>query len=124
MITILTLFDFDDCVYGHFIYDIAMVLFYIAGWGGEDIPGFTGRFMSVFLEGYREYNQLDPLWLPEIPHFLKLREIDLFAAILFTMGENPQNDPWCARYMQGRRQKIAEDVPFIAFDWDSLAKYL
>ncbi len=37
----MTLFDFDDCVYGHFIYDIAMVLFYIAGWGGEDIPGFT-----------------------------------------------------------------------------------
>ena len=24
----ITLFDFDDCVYGHFIYDIAMVIFY------------------------------------------------------------------------------------------------
>jgi len=101
-----------------------MVLFYIAGWGGADVPGFTGRFMPVFLAGYREYNQLDPVWLQEIPHFLKLREIDLFAAILFTMGEDPQGDPWCARYMQGRRQKIADDVPFIEFDWDSLAKYL
>ena len=34
----LTLFDFDDCVYGHFIYDIAMVLFYSAGWGRMTSP--------------------------------------------------------------------------------------
>jgi Ser/Thr protein kinase RdoA (MazF antagonist) len=119
----MTLFDFDDCVYGHFIYDIAMVLFYIAGWGGDDIPGFTGRFMPIFLQGYREHNSLDPRWLPEIPHFLKLREIDLFAAILYTMGETP-NDAWCARYMAGRRAKIEGDLPFIAFDWGSLAQYL
>jgi Ser/Thr protein kinase RdoA (MazF antagonist) len=119
----LTLFDFDDCVYGHFIYDIAMVLFYIAGWGGDDIPGFIGRFMPVFLQGYREHNRLDPCWLPEIPRFLKLREIDLFAAILFTMGETPE-DAWCARYMKGRRAKIENDVPFIDFNWESLGVYL
>ncbi|MCJ7433327.1 MAG: phosphotransferase [Anaerolineales bacterium] len=119
----MTLFDFDDCVYGHFIYDIAMALFYIAGWGGDDIPGFTGRFMQTFLHGYREHNRLDPRWLKEIPHFLKLREIDLFAAILFTMGETPE-DAWCARYMKGRRAKIENDVPFIQYDWDSLAGYL
>jgi Ser/Thr protein kinase RdoA (MazF antagonist) len=119
----MTLFDFDDCVYGHFIYDIAMVLFYIAGWGGNDIPGFTGRFMPVFIRGYHEHNRLDPRWLPEIPHFLKLREIDLFAVILYTMGENPQ-DAWCARYMKGRREKIEKDVPFIEFDWGSLTDTL
>jgi Ser/Thr protein kinase RdoA (MazF antagonist) len=119
----LTLFDFDDCVYGHFIYDIAMVLFYIAGWGGNDIPGFTGRFLPVFLQGYREHNRLDPRWLVEIPHFLKLREIDLFAAILSTMGESPA-DAWCARFMQGRRARIGRNVPFIEFDWDSLGKYM
>jgi Ser/Thr protein kinase RdoA (MazF antagonist) len=120
---VMTLFDFDDCVYGHFIYDIAMVLFYMAGWGGDDIPGFTGRFMPVFFQGYREHNRLDPVWLKEIPHFLKLREIDLFAAILFTMGETPE-DAWCARYMKGRREKIEKDVPFITFDWETLAVYL
>jgi len=117
----LTLFDFDDCVYGQFIYDIAMVLFYIAEWGGDDIPGFAGRFMPVFLRGYREYNQLDPHWLLEIPYFLKLREIDLFAAILFTMGEKPE-DPWCARFMDGRREKIESGIPFIDFNWESLSK--
>jgi amicoumacin kinase len=120
--TTITLFDFDDCVYGHFIYDIAMVVFYAAT-QEKDPQGFTSRFMPVFLSGYRQENRLDPLWLKEIPHFLKLREIDLFAAILFSFGETP-SDPWCARYMQGRREKIRNDVPFLEFDWESLGKYL
>jgi Ser/Thr protein kinase RdoA (MazF antagonist) len=118
----ITLFDFDDCVYGHFIYDIAMVVFYAAT-QEKDPQGFTARFMPVFLSGYRQENRLDPLWLKEIPRFLKLREIDLFAAILFSFGESPA-DRWCARYMQGRREKIGKDVPFLEFDWDSLGEYL
>jgi Ser/Thr protein kinase RdoA (MazF antagonist) len=79
--------------------------------------------MPVFLQGYREHNRLDPAWFKEIPRFLKLREIDLFAAILFTMGETPE-DAWCARYMLGRREKIENEVPYIDFDWESLAEAL
>jgi Ser/Thr protein kinase RdoA (MazF antagonist) len=120
----ITLFDFDDCVYGHFIYDIAMVLFYTSI-GEPDPVAFTGSFMPVFLSGYREENKLDPAWLPELPYFMKLREIDLFAVILFSFadGENPDH-PWSRRYMQGRRARIEGDVPFIDFDWPSLAQYL
>jgi Ser/Thr protein kinase RdoA (MazF antagonist) len=120
----LTLFDFDDCVYGHFIYDIAMVLFYMAT-DEPDKAAFTAGFMPVFLSGYREENRLDPFWLDALPHFMKLREIDLFAAIHFSYedGDNPDH-PWCARYMKGRREKIEGDVPFIEFDWRSLAKDL
>jgi Ser/Thr protein kinase RdoA (MazF antagonist) len=119
----LTLFDFDDCVYGHFIYDIAMVLFYTSMWEEKDVSGFTGRFMPVFLQGYREHNRLDPAWLKELPHFLKLREIDLFAAILFAYGAQPE-DEWCAGYLEGRRERIEADVPYIDFDWESLAEHL
>jgi Ser/Thr protein kinase RdoA (MazF antagonist) len=119
----LTLFDFDDCVYGHFIYDLAMVLFYIAGWGDDDIAGFIERFIPVFLQGYREHNRLDPQWLAELPHFMKLREIDLFAEILFMDGETPAN-PWSRRYMLGRGEKIEQDLPFIEFDWGSLGMYM
>jgi len=119
----LTLFDFDDCVYGHFIYDIAMVLFYISMHDEEDPARFTAAFMPVFLQGYRQHNRLHGCWLCEIPHFLKLREIDLFAAILSTYGETPQ-DEWCAGYMQGRRARIENDIPYLVFDWDSLLPHL
>ena len=121
----LTLFDFDDCVYGHFIYDIAMVWFYASMWGKDDPGGFTAHFMPVFLSAYREENRLDPHWLAEMPHFLKLREIDLFAQIHhgFTDGDHP-DDPWSARYMQGRQERIENGVPYIAFNWETLAPYL
>lgn len=120
----LTLFDFDDCVYGHFIYDIAMVLFYSSD-GSPDPGAFIANFMPSFLTGYRAENRLEPCWLKELPHFMKLREIDLFAAIHFSFadGDNPDH-PWCARYMQGRRAKIEGDVPYLDFDWESLGAYL
>jgi Ser/Thr protein kinase RdoA (MazF antagonist) len=119
----MTLFDFDDSVYGHFIYDIAMVLFYIVMWDTNDMTGFTRRCMPTFLQGYHEHNKLDPRWLTELPYFLKLREIDLFAAILFTMGEKP-DDEWARNYMNGRRAKIENDIPYIEYDWDTLEEYL
>lgn len=119
----ITLFDFDDCVYGWFIYDIAMVLFYAAMWK-EDKTAFTDEFMGNFLRGYRGENKLDALWLKELPHFLKLREIDLYAVIHRSMDVENLDDPWCERYMRGRKGKIENNVPYIEFDWNSLAKYL
>jgi Ser/Thr protein kinase RdoA (MazF antagonist) len=120
----ITLFDFDDCVYGHFIYDIAMVLFYVAN-GQPDPAEYTNWFMPLFLSAYQEQNRLDPAWLAELPHFMKLREIDLFAAIHFSFrdGDHP-DDPWCARYMEGRRSRIESDTPFITYDWSNLEQYL
>jgi len=120
---VITLFDFDDCVYSWFIYDIAMVLFY-AAMGSDDKAAFTQDFMRAFLHGYSQENPLDPRWLREIPRFLKLREIDLFGLIQHDFGMEYLDDPWCAGYMKGRKDLIDNDVPYIEFDWDSLAEYL
>ncbi|MBC8504738.1 MAG: phosphotransferase [Anaerolineales bacterium] len=119
----ITLFDFDDCVYGWFIYDIAMVLFYAAMWK-EDKAAFTDEFMGNFLRGYSNENKLDALWLKELPYFLKLREIDLYAVIHRSMDVDNLDDPWCVGYMRGRKDKIESDAPYIDFDWSSLSKYL
>jgi Ser/Thr protein kinase RdoA (MazF antagonist) len=119
----ITLFDFDDCVYGWFIYDIAMVLFYAAV-GTQDASAFTAWFMPPFLRGYRQENTLDPVWLPEIPHFLKLREIDLYALIHRSFDVENLDDPWCANYMHGRKARIEAGVPFIEYDWGSLEEVL
>jgi Ser/Thr protein kinase RdoA (MazF antagonist) len=118
----ITLFDFDDCVYGWFIYDIAMVLFYAALFK-QDMAAFTAEFMQDFLGGYRLENRLEPLWLAELPYFLKLREIDLYGLILFSFGPD-DDDSWNRRYMDGRKARIDARLPFIDFDWDSLKRYL
>jgi Ser/Thr protein kinase RdoA (MazF antagonist) len=119
----ITLFDFDDCVYGWFIYDIAMVLFYAAMFK-EDMSAYTLRFMRDFLHGYSLENELDPIWLEELPYFMKLREIDLFAQIHFSFDLEQDNGPWITGYMQGRKERIDAGLPYIDFNWESLAGYL
>ncbi len=115
----LTLFDFDDCVYGWFIYDIAMVFFYELMWKTDDRAA-VETFCNAFLAGYRRENQLAPQWLAAIPYFLKLREIDLYALIHRSFDVENLEDEWCQNYMRGRKEKIENEVPFIHFDWQQL----
>lgn len=118
----ITLFDFDDCVYSWFIYDIAMVIFY-GLMGHENDPVQIENFCRHFFIGYSQENILNPVWLSEIPFFLKLREIDLYAQIIFSFGgvENV-DDPWCLNYLKDRKSKIENNVPYIAYDWTTMAK--
>jgi len=120
----ITLFDFDDCVYGWFIYDIAMVLFY-GLMGHEEDTAHIEYFCRHFLQGYQQENHLDPKWLVEIPYFLKLREIDLYAQIIFSFGGMDKvDDPWCQYYMKDRKEKIDAAIPYLHFDWTKLGSLL
>lgn len=118
----ITLFDFDDCVYHWFAFDIAMVSFYKVTMA-EDMAGLTAEFMPPFLTGYAQENALDPFWLSQVPLFHKLREIELFGVIQRDMDPN-NRDPWSAWFMDGRRQRIEDDAPFVDFDYITLAGYL
>lgn len=109
----ITLFDFDDCVYGHFAYDLAMVLFY-AVTNRENADSFAPDFWQAFWRGYAMENQLDPVWLREIPHFMKLREIELYTLLMRDYGlEALGEDSWASRYLNGRLQRIEQNVPII-----------
>ncbi|MFC1852741.1 phosphotransferase enzyme family protein, partial [candidate division CSSED10-310 bacterium] len=77
------LFDFDDCQYSWFADDIAIALFYAVP-HHCDTPQALNRareFYDQFMAGYARENTIDPAWLSRIPHFLKLREIDLYICI-------------------------------------------
>lgn len=115
----ITLFDFDDCSYSWFMNDIAIVLFYIA-LGAEDQAAFTRDFMTYFLRGYQVENQLDEGWLREIPSFLKLREIDLYAVIHRSFDVENIKDPWVAMFMEKRKTRIENEIPVIDFNFRTL----
>ena len=140
----LTLFDFDDCAYSWFISDIAIVLFYISmdaeELGFPTVHAFTREFMTHFLRGYRQAYTLDDNWLKEIPHFLKLRELELYAVVhrdfeidgvehwsLDSFKRIPHFDVdnsghiWIANFMHNRKTDIEQGRPFIDFDFESLA---
>jgi Ser/Thr protein kinase RdoA (MazF antagonist) len=115
----LTLFDFDDCVYSWYINDIAIVLFYIV-MGAKDPPALADEFLTHFLRGYSQAHRLDPKWLREIPNFLKIREIELYAVIHRDFDVSRIDDPWCERFMRGRKSRIEGDLPVIDFDFEAL----
>ena len=117
----ITLFDFDDCQYAWFIYDIAMALFYAISHNctTPDKLGEAKQFLSEFWHGYQDENRLHTSWLAAIPHFLRLREIDLYMIIHRSMDTN-HYDPWCASFMQDRRDKILGNIPYCGLDFTDI----
>ena len=119
----ITLFDFDDCQYSWFIYDIAMSIFYaltVDCVSDEDIQKGIAFFQN-FMKGYRSENLLDPKWLREIPYFLRFREVDLYMAILRS-GELEELGAWGQAYMNNRREKIESRRPYAPIDFASLGE--
>ena len=139
----LTLFDFDDCAYSWFINDIAIVLFYISmdaeEFGYSSVASFTTEFMVHFLQGYSRAFTVERSWLKEIPTFLKLRELELYAVVhrdfeiaginhnsleefIRTPGFDVNNSGhmWIANFMHGRKARIEAGLPFIEFDFEAL----
>ena len=116
----LTLFDFDECTYSWYANDIAIALFAMV-MDAPDVPLFKQQFMSHFLRGYRMAYSLDPHWLREIPVFLKMVEIFMYAVIHRDFDLGNITDRWCARFMVNRKYKIEHDVPCIDFDFESLS---
>lgn len=112
----ITLFDFDDCCYGHFAYDLAMVLFY-AITNRPEPEKYGSHFWQHFLAGYYQENNLDHAWLREVPHFMKLREIDLFANISRDF-DGLAEDSWVQSFMRLRKERIEAGVPYVQMEFD------
>jgi Ser/Thr protein kinase RdoA (MazF antagonist) len=65
--------DFDDCGFGWFTYDLATALTFM-----EDDPR-VPELVSSWLDGYREVRSLEVADEEEIPTFLMLRRLVIFA---------------------------------------------
>ncbi len=116
----ITLFDFDECAYSWYANDIAIALFYNV-MDADDWPAFTREFMTHLLQGYGQAHRLESRWLQEIPHFLKAREIELYAVAHRDFDVDNIEHEWMARFMRDRKHKIEHDLPTIDFDFASLS---
>ncbi len=77
-----TVFDFDDCCYFWFAYELA------SAWEGgigrimfrglEERKAFMDHYMEQVYEGYFRENDLYDMWLDKIPLFLRLIQVEEF----------------------------------------------
>lgn len=79
-------FDFDDASYHWFASDMAIPLYYAVLYGipasePEKRQHFSQLFLAAFIEGYQKGNQLPEGWEKQLPLFLKLRDVVLYAVL-------------------------------------------
>ncbi len=115
----ITAFDFDDCHYGWFGFDIMIPLFYVMRDHriDPDDTDFARRFFSEFITGYRQENIIDGMSIKRIPEFMKLRELDLYS-VIYSEGIE-EEEGWCKRFMENRRQRIENGIPVVDIDFST-----
>jgi Ser/Thr protein kinase RdoA (MazF antagonist) len=112
----ITVFDFDDCCYFWFMYDLACAWESGIGWAmnrplNERIS-FMDHYMEHVMEGYSCENTISAEWLKHLPLFLRLiqmQELMHYSQYLDTPDE---------KIHAGLRYKIRcieEDIPYLGF---------
>lgn len=117
-------FDFDDCLYAWFGYDLATILLglLLQPWAGEDEQSrqeSVTRFMATFLEGYTAHCPTENLLLEHMPLLIKLREFSLYG-VIHAHQMSISSDSMAGRFMVGRKERLEMDLPFIDYDFCQL----
>lgn len=117
----ITLFDFDDCEYSWYAYDIASTLFFMAGTANyqetESGKRMLERVAVPFLRGYRRHAALPVHWFDMFPLFLRYRRLAQYKYFsnLFHGRENPHDE-----YLAWVKEEILNGSRYLAVDFPLL----
>jgi Ser/Thr protein kinase RdoA (MazF antagonist) len=117
----IVLFDFDDCEYSWYAYDIASTLFFVASAadyrGVESGKRILERFTAPFLRGYQKHAVLPAHWYEMFPLFLRYRRLAQYKYFsnLFHGKENPHME-----YLTWAKEDILSGGCSLAIDFTSI----
>ena len=113
-----TVFDFDDCMRGWYAMDIAMALFdVLVVYPREDRLPFAEHFLSQYLAGYASEKPLDAFWIAQLPHFLKLLEIGVYAEV-YPYYDPADTTSWVGKFLaDDRKGRIERGEPYVDVDF-------
>ena len=112
----MTIFDFDDCCYFWFIYELA------SAWEGgigrvmfrglEERQAFMEHYMEQVMEGYNRENALSAAWLARLPLFVRLIQVEEFLHFVQYIDE--PNEEMQAQ-LDYKIRCIEDDIPYMGF---------
>jgi Ser/Thr protein kinase RdoA (MazF antagonist) len=112
----ITVFDFDDCCYFWFIYELA------SAWEGgigrvmfrglEERKTFMEHYMEQVMEGYNRENSLSPEWLARLPLFVRLIQVEEFLHFVQYIDEP---DEEIQAQLDYKIKCIEDDIPYMGF---------
>ncbi|MDE5413178.1 phosphotransferase enzyme family protein [Alkalihalobacterium chitinilyticum] len=118
----MTVFDFDDCSYHHFISDIAIPLYY-STWlkcdNQQDRNHFGHEFLMHFLKGYQTERSVHLESLKEISLFLKLRDCELYGVFHKKWDLDHLNDQQ-KKLLNGIYLRIMNDQPLVQLNLEKI----
>lgn len=122
----LRFFDFDDCCYQWFAFDVATILFsaVLQPWVENTCDARVKeakQFLPAFLEGYQKEASVSGLMLDQFPLFLKLRELSLYAVIHSHMDVNNLEGWYPIKFMADRKRRLEADEPYLKMDFTAFA---
>ena len=116
----MTVFDFDDCCYYWFVYELA------SAWEGgigramfrglEERKAFMEHYMDQVMEGYNRENSLSAEWLARLPLFVRLIQIEEFMHFVQYIDES---DEEMQSQLDYRIKCIEDEIPYMGF-FDSI----
>lgn len=112
---VITVFDFDDCLYSWYLYDIAAIVFAVI----ENTPDLMNKkrfaydFLRLFCDGYHSENSIESLLRDSWGDLLKLQEFERYITLHRVPGELDLNK---SEY-QKLRYNIENDIPFLDVDF-------
>jgi amicoumacin kinase len=117
---LLRVIDFDNCEYNWFVMDIATSLYFTL-WerpAEQSNAAFASFVLENMLVGYAREHSLGPEWVEQIPHFLKVVEMNIYIAIhehnQAVLQSHPEAVPPKHRALLSRyRYQIEQDVPYL-----------
>jgi Ser/Thr protein kinase RdoA (MazF antagonist) len=115
----ITVFDFDDCCYHWFSYDIAIAfydsLYSIPFEEREQRREFIKGFSKSFFEGYNSENHITDEWINRIPLFIKYRDYLLYLVAVTHMDENTMGLEQKSM-LRNIRSALENDISYVEFD--------
>jgi Ser/Thr protein kinase RdoA (MazF antagonist) len=116
----ITVFDFDDCCYFWFMYDLACAWEGGIGWVMsrplDERKAFMESYMEDVMTGYNRENTLSDEWLARLPLFLRL--VQMQELVYYARYLDEPDDEIQAR-LRYKIRCIEEDIPYLGF-FDSL----
>jgi amicoumacin kinase len=113
----IVLFDFGDCEYNWFIYDIAIVIYHavqsIDENNNKGRKDFAQLFIKTFLDGYSTENNLDSYWLTKLQFFLNYRHIYSYIYFSDFLSIEQKNNRKVKEKLNNMKNKIERDVPYL-----------
>ncbi len=80
----ITLFDFDDCSYNFFAYDLCIPLMSLFSVQTQEFS--YEKAEQIFLSSYLKEYDLPQIWIDRIPSFVRLRNIEMYSWVNFMYG--------------------------------------